>query len=159
MSAKVPKRGSLRPPCLMCVSEWWGREWESKGRKVSTSQAWVKSHKAMSFLLVSAVIAELLHKHIWNLLGSQTGRGHSSWEGESAGACLSWRLAQHTVRLLCFPGITKASSTHWLVLLYSLWSRVELSNTMEGKPWSCRSGSCSFESSFHRWQKEGWDEK
>lgn len=55
-------------------------------RKVSTSQVWVKSHKAMSFLLVLAVIAELLHKHIWNLLGSQAGAGHSSWEGESAGA-------------------------------------------------------------------------
>lgn len=57
-----------RPQATLPVgAEGWRK------RKMSTSQAWVKSHKGMHFLPVSAVIVELFQKHIWKLLGEQAG--------------------------------------------------------------------------------------
>lgn len=43
---------------LLAGAEGWRK------RKMSTSQAWVKSHKAIRFLPVSAVIEELFQRHI-----------------------------------------------------------------------------------------------
>lgn len=48
---------------------------------MSTAQAGVKSHKAIRFLPVSAVIVELFQRHIWKLLGDQAGPG-----GEESGS-------------------------------------------------------------------------